>query len=186
MEPRIHDGDYCVFRAKPEGTRQGKIVLAQYRGPADPETGVCGAAVASRYPAVGKAVAYARAGVGAFCTQHWLNRKWGEKALDLLQAGKLPEEVLGELLRDDKQLGKRQLAIIDRQGRAAVRNPHEKRASSILRPSCHSSTTAVYRNGLSGSHQLGSGITTRPISFCGLFSLTCALRIGYATSTVVL
>ena len=39
MEPRIHDGDYCVFRAKPVGTRQGKIVLAQYRGPADPDTG---------------------------------------------------------------------------------------------------------------------------------------------------
>lgn len=39
MEPRIYDGDYCVFRAKPSGTRQGKIVLAQYRGPADPETG---------------------------------------------------------------------------------------------------------------------------------------------------
>jgi SOS-response transcriptional repressor LexA len=39
MEPRIYDGDYCVFLAKPRGTRQGKIVLAQYRGPGDPETG---------------------------------------------------------------------------------------------------------------------------------------------------
>jgi type III restriction enzyme len=39
MEPTIHDGDFVVFRAKPAGTRQGKIVLAQYRGPADPETG---------------------------------------------------------------------------------------------------------------------------------------------------
>jgi type III restriction enzyme len=39
MEPRIHDGDFCVFRANPTGTRRGKIVLAQYRGPADPETG---------------------------------------------------------------------------------------------------------------------------------------------------
>ncbi len=39
MEPRIHDDDYCVFRAKPEGTRQGKVVLAQYQGPADLETG---------------------------------------------------------------------------------------------------------------------------------------------------
>ncbi|MGD0948909.1 MAG: S24 family peptidase [Candidatus Binatia bacterium] len=39
MEPRIHDGDYCLFRAKPVGTRQGKIVLAEYRGPADPDTG---------------------------------------------------------------------------------------------------------------------------------------------------
>ena len=39
MEPRIHDGDYVVFRAKPSGTRQGKIVLVQYRGDADPDTG---------------------------------------------------------------------------------------------------------------------------------------------------
>lgn len=39
MEPVIHDGDYLVFRNSPTGTRQGKIVLAQYRGPADPETG---------------------------------------------------------------------------------------------------------------------------------------------------
>lgn len=39
MEPKIHDGDYLVFRSQPEGSRQGKIVLVQYRGPADPETG---------------------------------------------------------------------------------------------------------------------------------------------------
>jgi len=39
MEPRIYDGDYLVFRANPVGSREGKIVLAQYRGPADPETG---------------------------------------------------------------------------------------------------------------------------------------------------
>jgi SOS-response transcriptional repressor LexA len=39
MEPTIHDGDYVVFRAKPAGTRHRKIVLAQYRGPADPDTG---------------------------------------------------------------------------------------------------------------------------------------------------
>lgn len=39
MEPKIHDGDYVVFRAKPSGSRQGKIVLVQYRGDADPDTG---------------------------------------------------------------------------------------------------------------------------------------------------
>lgn len=39
MEPTIHDQDLVVFRANPTGTRQGKIVLAQYRGPADPDTG---------------------------------------------------------------------------------------------------------------------------------------------------
>lgn len=30
MEPRIHDGNYCVFRANPSGSRQGKIVLVQH------------------------------------------------------------------------------------------------------------------------------------------------------------
>jgi uncharacterized Ntn-hydrolase superfamily protein len=89
----------------------------------DPETGVCGAAVASKYPSVGKVVPYVRAGVGAFCTQHWHNPKWGEPALDLLAAGKLPEEALGELLRNDPNKDKRQMALIDMAGRAANRNP---------------------------------------------------------------
>jgi len=39
MEPRIYDGDFLVFRSKPVGSRQGKIVLAQYQEIADPETG---------------------------------------------------------------------------------------------------------------------------------------------------
>lgn len=30
MEPQIHDGDFCVFRANPAGSRQGKIVLVQH------------------------------------------------------------------------------------------------------------------------------------------------------------
>ena len=89
----------------------------------DPQTGECGAAVASKYPAVGKVVPHVRAGIGAFCTQHWHHPKWGERALDLLGAGKLPEEVLGELLRDDKNKDKRQLLLIDMEGRAVVRNP---------------------------------------------------------------
>jgi phage repressor protein C with HTH and peptisase S24 domain len=53
MEPTIRDGDYLVFRAKPAGTRQGKIVLAQYRGPADPETG--GSFTVKRYSSEKKA-----------------------------------------------------------------------------------------------------------------------------------
>jgi len=97
----------------------------------DPETGTCGAAVASKYPAVGKVVPYVRAGVGAFCTQHWHNPKWGEPALDMLAQGKLPEEVLAELLRDDKNRDKRQLAIIDMEGRAANRNPARADPSGV-------------------------------------------------------
>src|SRR2546422_813636 len=97
----------------------------------DPDTGVCGAAVASKYPAVGRVVPYARAGVGAFCTQHWHEPRYGERALDLLAKGKRPEEVLAELLSDDPHREKRQLAIIDMEGRAANRNCSQADPSGI-------------------------------------------------------
>jgi uncharacterized Ntn-hydrolase superfamily protein len=89
----------------------------------DLETGECGAAVASMYPSVGTEVPYVRAGVGAFCTQHWHVPEWGEPALDMLAEGMLPEAVLAALLKDDPRQEKRQLAIIDMQGRAVNRNP---------------------------------------------------------------
>lgn len=92
---------------------------------ADPGSCACGAAVASMFPAVGKVVPHVRAGVGAFCTQHHHVPEWGPRALDLLAADELPEQVLGRLLHDDPQPGKRQLAIIDLRGRAANRNPHD-------------------------------------------------------------
>src|SRR5436190_22023281 len=96
----------------------------------DPETGVCGAAVASKYPAVGKVVPYVRADVGAFCTQHYHVPKWGEPALDKLQQGMRPEAVIADLLKDDPDAELRQLAIIDMQGRAAVHNPTNAPAGS--------------------------------------------------------
>jgi uncharacterized Ntn-hydrolase superfamily protein len=89
----------------------------------DPATGVCGAAVASKYPAVGKVVAHARADVGAFCTQHYGLKKWGPMALDYLADGKLPEEVLSAFLKNDKNPGGRQLGIIDMKGRSAQHHP---------------------------------------------------------------
>lgn len=39
MEPLIHDGDYCVFRTNPAGSRQGKIVLVQNHTSFDPDYG---------------------------------------------------------------------------------------------------------------------------------------------------
>ena len=95
------------------------------------QTGECGAAVASKYPAVGKVVPYVRSGVGAFCTQHWHNPPWGERALDLLGAGKAPEEVIAQLLHDDSQREQRQLAIIDMSGRVANHNPSQAEKASL-------------------------------------------------------
>jgi uncharacterized Ntn-hydrolase superfamily protein len=89
----------------------------------DPATGECGAAVASKYPAVGRVVPYVRAEVGAFCTQHYHVPQWGEPALDLLAKGKSPAETIAELLAGDKSPEQRQLGLIDMQGRTAVHNP---------------------------------------------------------------
>lgn len=97
---------------------------------ADPQTGLCGAAVASRYPAVGRVVPFVRAGVGAFCTQHHHVPAWGEPALDLLAAGRPPHAVLTELLLGDAQPGQRQLGIVDMRGRTAQHNPYEAGESS--------------------------------------------------------
>ena len=94
----------------------------------DPATGQCGAAVASKYPAVGKVVAHARADVGAFCTQHFGVQAWGTKALDALAEKKLPEEVLADLLKPDKAPGMRQLGIIDMQGRSAQHHPVDRKS----------------------------------------------------------
>jgi uncharacterized Ntn-hydrolase superfamily protein len=117
----------------------------------DPESGVCGAAVASKYPSVGKVVPHVRAGVGAFCTQHWHHPNFGERALDLLAAGKLPEEVLGELLRDDKNRDKRQLAIIDMTGRAANRNPANADPPAVWWGAASGKYYACQGNTLTGS-----------------------------------
>jgi phage repressor protein C with HTH and peptisase S24 domain len=38
MEPEIFDGEYCVFRRDPQGSREGKIVLVQHHEVSDPET----------------------------------------------------------------------------------------------------------------------------------------------------
>lgn len=111
-------------KPQPEITATFSIVAV------DPENHVCGAAVASKYPAVGKVVSYVRADVGAFCTQHHHVPKWGEPALDMLQQGKRPDGVLFELLKEDKDAELRQLAIIDMQGRAAVHNPTTAPAGS--------------------------------------------------------
>ena len=133
----------CVVRAD-EISATFSIVAVE------PGTGVCGAAVASKYPAVGHVVPYTRAGVGAFCTQHYHQPRWGERALDLLSSGKQAEEVLAELLSGDEHREKRQLAIIDMQGRAANRNPTQADESGSYWGAMTGRYYAVQGNTLSG------------------------------------
>jgi hypothetical protein len=39
MNRRIPNGAWCLFRANPTGSRQGKVVVVQHRDIADPDTG---------------------------------------------------------------------------------------------------------------------------------------------------
>jgi DUF2075 family protein len=39
MNRRIPNGSWCLFRANPSGTREGKVVVVQHRSIVDPETG---------------------------------------------------------------------------------------------------------------------------------------------------
>ena len=39
MEPKIHDGDYCVFNRNVGGSRQGKIVLVEHHNYYDDDFG---------------------------------------------------------------------------------------------------------------------------------------------------
>jgi uncharacterized Ntn-hydrolase superfamily protein len=85
----------------------------------DPATGDLGVGVQSKYFAVGSVVPHARAGVGVLATQARGNILYGPEGLDLLAAGKAPEEVLEQLLQDDSQRDERQVGMVDAQGRAA-------------------------------------------------------------------
>ena len=113
----------------------------------DPSTGQCGATVASKYPAVGRVVPYVRAGVGAFCTQHYHVPEWGPRALDLLQTELSPQAVIAQLLRDDPQAEQRQLALIACNGQAAQHHPTQAPSASH------------YWGGMAGCHYCCQGNT---------------------------
>lgn len=86
----------------------------------DPDTGEAGVVVTTRVPFVGRAVPWVRAGVGAVATQAWTVVEYGHQGLDLLEAGTSPEDALQQLLSDDAGRERRQLGLIDMQGRSAA------------------------------------------------------------------
>jgi uncharacterized Ntn-hydrolase superfamily protein len=91
----------------------------------DPATGEAGVIVTTRVPFVGRAVPWARAGVGAVATQAWTVVEYGRQGLDLLEEGVAPQAVIERLLADDKGRERRQIGIIDLQGRTAAHTGKE-------------------------------------------------------------
>lgn len=86
----------------------------------DRSTGEFGVAVASKFLAVGSAVPWAKAGVGAIATQAWANLSYGPTGLALLEQGLAAEEVVRRLTEEDNDREHRQLGVVDRSGNAAA------------------------------------------------------------------
>jgi uncharacterized Ntn-hydrolase superfamily protein len=86
----------------------------------DKATGEFGAAVQSHWFSVGSGVIWAESGVGAVCTQSFVDPSYGPLGLDLMRAGKTAREALAGLLRADKNEAVRQVAMIDVRGEAAA------------------------------------------------------------------
>jgi uncharacterized Ntn-hydrolase superfamily protein len=86
----------------------------------DPSTGELGVAVQSHWFSVGSVVSWARAGVGAVATQANAEVSYGPLALELLAAGRSPQEALDELLAADAGSDGRQVAVLGADGRVAA------------------------------------------------------------------
>jgi uncharacterized Ntn-hydrolase superfamily protein len=86
----------------------------------DPQNGELGVAVQSRAFNTGAAVPWGAPGVGVVATQSYTEESYGPLGLDLLRAGKSPEEALAELVAADEAPQYRQVAILDATGRVAV------------------------------------------------------------------
>ncbi len=84
------------------------------------QTRELGVAVSTAIPAVGAINPFAQAGMGAMATQAVSNPYLGIDGLKLLGKGLAADEVLERLLRADTDREKRQLSIVDAQGRAAA------------------------------------------------------------------
>lgn len=85
-----------------------------------PRHKLLGVATASRSLAVGAGVLAIRAGVGAVASQAHTNRSLRRWALDGLEAGATPKQLVTELGSVDPQIELRQFAIIDADGEFAT------------------------------------------------------------------
>jgi len=86
----------------------------------DARTGELGVAVQSHWFSVGSVVTWAEAGVGAVATQAFAQPSYGPLGLALMKAGLEPAAVLGALTHADPESNRRQVAMVDVQGRVAA------------------------------------------------------------------
>lgn len=84
------------------------------------KTGMLGVAVSTARPAVGSLVVYVEANIGAIATQAAVNPYFGINGLTYLEQGLSAQEVMEKVKSEDPEYERRQLAIVDNQGRTAA------------------------------------------------------------------
>jgi uncharacterized Ntn-hydrolase superfamily protein len=91
----------------------------------DPQAQEWGVAVESKFLAVGAVVPWAQAGVGVVATQSYANTSFGPNGLALMAQGLSAQEALDQLVAEDEDHARRQVGLVDAQGRAATFTGHE-------------------------------------------------------------
>jgi uncharacterized Ntn-hydrolase superfamily protein len=86
----------------------------------DASTGAFGIAIASKFFAVGALCPHARSGVGALSSQALANPLYGPAALNLLEQGMSPMQVIENVTSADEGREQRQLHVIDAHGASAA------------------------------------------------------------------
>jgi uncharacterized Ntn-hydrolase superfamily protein len=86
----------------------------------DPTSGTLGAAVATRFFAVGALAIHVEGGVAALATQALINPMYAHHGMARLRAGDPPDAVVAALLAADAGRAHRQLHILDAGGRIAA------------------------------------------------------------------
>ena len=108
----------------------------------DPKTQEWGVAVQSKFLAAGAVVSWAQAGAGAVATQSYSNVSFGPEGLALLDQGLSAQETLERLIAGDEGRARRQVGIVDAQGRTAT----------FTGDGCHD-----WAGGLAGNHYAVQG-----------------------------
>ena len=83
-------------------------------------TGQFGIAISSSSPAVAARCAWARAGVGAACTQNITDPRLGALLLDRMEAGASADEAMAAVVAAEPLIAWRQLSAVDAAGRTAT------------------------------------------------------------------
>ena len=86
----------------------------------DPRTGELGLAVQSKAFAVGSRVITIKGGIAVIAHQATSNPMYGALALELLLAGMSPQQALDVVVKSDEGRDRRQVAVLDIQGRTAA------------------------------------------------------------------